>query len=114
MTRLLVFNKMDLVTAEDQQKIVTEVKNILGYEGESFVLSALSGEAVKPLIFAIMAYLDERHEAMQDEALALQAIEECRLVQQEGRARILSLRQARLNDDDQDDDHDVEIFYPGE
>ena len=112
--RLLVFNKMDLVAAEEQQKIVAEVKNTLGYEGESFVLSALSGEAVKPLIFAIMAYLDKRQEAMQDEALALQATEECRLVQQEGRARILSLRQSRLNDDDQDDDHDVEIFYPGE
>lgn len=112
--RLLVFNKMDLVAAEEQQKIVAEVKNTLGYEGESFVLSALSGEAVKPLIFAIMAYLDKRQEAMQDEALALQATEECRLVQEEGRARILSLRQSRLNDDDQDDDHDVEIFYPGE
>jgi GTP-binding protein len=64
--RWLVLNKMDMV-AEDQRAGLREAfLRDFGWEGKSFIISALSGEGCKELTYATMDYLDQ-HRPVADE-----------------------------------------------
>lgn len=61
--RCLVFTKADLVTDEEtQQKIIQDVMAGLNWTGKVFTLSAISGEGIKELSYAIMEWIDEMRE----------------------------------------------------
>jgi GTP-binding protein len=61
--RWLVLNKADILAPELQEKMAKKLIRGLGWKGKSFIISALSGEGCKELIYAIMAHLQEDLEA---------------------------------------------------
>jgi GTP-binding protein len=57
--RWLVINKVDLLPPETREKTVRSFVRKLGWKGETFTISALTGEGCQPLTYAIMDHLDE-------------------------------------------------------
>jgi GTP-binding protein len=56
--RWLVLNKTDLIDAEERPARIAAFVRDFGWEGPVFAISAIRGEGCKPLVFAIMDYLD--------------------------------------------------------
>ncbi len=64
--RWLVLNKMDMVAEDLRAGLREAFLHGFGWEGKSFIISALSGEGCKELTYAIMDYLDQ-HRPVADE-----------------------------------------------
>ena len=62
--RWLALNKADLVPAAERAAVTQKFIADFGWEGKSFIISALTGEGCKELIYAIMEYLDKDKEAL--------------------------------------------------
>ncbi len=58
--RWLVFNKVDLLPEEEQQRVCTNLLQILNWKDRWFAVSALTGKGCKALIYAIMEYLEQQ------------------------------------------------------
>ncbi|PIE83215.1 MAG: GTPase ObgE [Candidatus Contendobacter odensis] len=58
--RWLVFNKVDLMSAEEQVVRIDEIVTALEWEGPVFGISAINGEGSEALMAAVMARLEER------------------------------------------------------
>lgn len=58
-SRWLVLNKVDLLPAEEREKSCKRFLRALGWKGKSFIISALTGQGCKELIYAIMDYLEQ-------------------------------------------------------
>jgi GTP-binding protein len=56
--RWLVFNKIDLLPAQDREDICRGVLRLLDWEGPYFPISALTGEGTRALTEAVMKYLE--------------------------------------------------------
>lgn len=120
--RWLVLNKLDLMPEEDRDAACQELIDELGWEGPVFQVSALTGEGTRPLVQAVMRWIEEQAEVEAEDPQAA-AAEQARRARMdaEARERIQSLR-ATLNaageeDDDDDfdeDDYDVEVVYTRE
>jgi GTP-binding protein len=65
--RWLVINKLDLLPEDERQAKVDEIVAELDWQGPMFAISAINGDAVQPLVHAIMAHLDERRENLKPE-----------------------------------------------
>lgn len=105
--RWLVLNKVDLIEASEREGVLREIRSRLGWSGPVFAISALAGEGLAELGFAIMEHLEQAREALeQDETLrAREADLKARIevdVMAHGQGRTLERR---------DDDDDVEILY---
>jgi GTP-binding protein len=61
--RWLVLNKMDLIDEGERAKRVRAFCKSYGWKGETFVISALSGEGCRELTFRIMEHLQRPPEA---------------------------------------------------
>ncbi|BFM50339.1 Obg family GTPase CgtA [Marinomonas sp. THO17] len=120
--RWLILNKTDMVPQDELEERCQSVIDALGWEGRTYRVSAISGEGTEVLCLDLMTVLEEQRtllaeseEAREQEAAVRRQIDE------EGRNRILSLREKRrkagqmLEDDDDfdDDDYDVEVEYVG-
>jgi GTP-binding protein len=57
--RWLVLNKADLLSGQDREKVCRKFLRKLGWEGKSFIISAITGEGCKELTYAIMDYLEK-------------------------------------------------------
>ena len=57
--RWLVLNKTDLIEAADRAQRIADFVRAYGWEGPVYAISAISGEGCRPLVFAIMDYLDD-------------------------------------------------------
>jgi GTP-binding protein len=57
--RWLVLNKMDMIPAGERERRMAEFLRDFGWEGKSFIISALTGEGCKELTFSIMEYLEQ-------------------------------------------------------
>jgi GTP-binding protein len=57
--RWLVLNKMDMVPEDERDERRRQFLRDFGWEGKSFIISALSGEGCKELVYAIMTHLEE-------------------------------------------------------
>lgn len=57
--RWLVLNKTDLIPEEERAGRIADFVRAYGWDGPVFALSAISGEGCQPLVFAIMAHLEE-------------------------------------------------------
>jgi GTP-binding protein len=57
--RWLVLNKADMLPENDRDRLCREFIRNLGWEGKSFIVSALTGEGCKELTYAIMEYLEQ-------------------------------------------------------
>ena len=58
--RWLVLNKRDLLPEDKREKTVKSFVRKLGWKGKTFIISALTGEGCRELVFAIMDHLDEQ------------------------------------------------------
>lgn len=121
--RWLVLNKVDMVAEEDRDAHCQAIVDELGWEGPVFRISALTGEGTKPLVQAVMRWIEEQaEEEAENPELAEQEATRRRRMDEEARAKIESDRQAHRaareeddNDDDfDDDDYDVEVVYAPE
>ena len=56
--RWLALNKIDLVPAAERAAVTQKFIADFGWEGKSFIISALTGEGCKELTYAIMEYLE--------------------------------------------------------
>ncbi len=70
--RWLVINKTDMLSSEDKDGAVNDFIKKLGWQGESFVISALTGEGCQALIYAIMSHLE--HEAQKADIVSKPAL----------------------------------------
>ena len=57
--RWLVLNKADLVPAAERAAVTQKFVADFGWDGKSFIISALTGEGCKELTYAIMEYLEQ-------------------------------------------------------
>jgi GTP-binding protein len=57
--RWLVLNKMDLVPEDERAKRVRDFCKAYGWKGETFVISALTGEGCRELAYRIMEHLQQ-------------------------------------------------------
>jgi GTP-binding protein len=56
--RWLVLNKADMLQENDRDRLCREFTRNLGWDGKSFVVSALTGESCRELTYAIMEYIE--------------------------------------------------------
>jgi GTP-binding protein len=113
--RWLVFTKLDLMTSEDAEARIAEIRGAIAHTGPVFQISAVSGEGTEGLSQAIQQYLVELREKEDAEEAA--KAEEQRIRDE---THAYSLRQRELRrerrraaaeQDDDDDDFDVEVHY---
>jgi GTP-binding protein len=117
--RWLVLNKVDMIAEQDREAHCQAIVDELGWDGPVFWISALTGEGTKPLVQAIMRWIEEQAEQEKENPeVAEQEAERRRRMDEEARARIeaekQARREARQNDDDDfddDDDDGVEVVY---
>jgi GTP-binding protein len=58
--RWLVLNKTDLLSPADRDRAARKIWHGLGWKGKSFIISALTGEGCRELVYAVMDYLQQR------------------------------------------------------
>ena len=115
--RWLVFNKADLLLAEEGDARVRELVAALAWQGPVFTVSAATAQGLDTLCHAIVDYLDERKLAeAEDPELARQEHDVQVCMQAEAREYMRAVRgraPGRRDDDDDDDDdgYDVEVVY---
>ena len=68
--RWLVLNKADLLVQGQRDKLLKSFVRKLGWKGKTFIISALTGEGCRELIYAVMDHLDEQKSAANDAAPA--------------------------------------------
>jgi len=112
----LVINKMDLIPEAERDAAVRDLVTRLRWERPVFAVSAVTGDGMKPLCQAVMAYLEAAWLREQEDPEALQQeLAQRTRMQAEARERIRLLavrrREARLADEPDDDDDDVEVVY---
>ena len=61
--RWLVLNKADMLEDDAREKGARKVIRGLGWKDKSFIISALTGDGCKELVYAIMAHLDAERDA---------------------------------------------------
>jgi GTPase len=57
--RWLVLNKIDLVPASERERAIKRFLKGFGWKGRSFIISALTGDGCRELVFAIMDYVQQ-------------------------------------------------------
>ena len=65
--RWLVLNKSDVLSEEEQQKVKNEVVDALEWSGPIFVISAITGAGVEPLLYAIMQHIESFQESDEED-----------------------------------------------
>ncbi|AKU13234.1 GTPase ObgE [Azoarcus sp. CIB] len=107
--RWLALNKLDLIPEEERAERVAAFLEAYGPVDSHFEISALTGDGVRPLIFAIQDFLDADR-AQAEAERAAHAAEEARLAA-EAEARAEAAYQARLQAalaEEEDGDEDGE------
>lgn len=119
--RWLVLNKLDMLPADEREKVCKGLIERLQPDVPVYRVSAISGEGLDSLCLDIMRWIEARAEAeAQDETLAEQENQLKTQMQDEARLRLEQYkadRKARRSedkddeDDSDDDDYDVEVEY---
>lgn len=120
--RWLVLNKTDLLPEDEAKARCDDIVERLEWEGPVFYISAANGVGTQELVFAIMNYLEELNERMEnDSEFAEQELAARKRLEEEARHKIQAYKAERRrlrqeqgeqqDDDDDDDDHEVEVIY---
>ena len=67
--RWLVLNKADMLPENERNKLCGQFIRDLGWNGKSFVISALTGDGCKELTYAIMEYLEHALQILDQESV---------------------------------------------
>ncbi|MGL4860792.1 MAG: Obg family GTPase CgtA [Enterobacteriaceae bacterium] len=108
--RWLVFNKMDLLPAEEAKARAETIAQQLGWQEQYYLISATSKQGVTALCWDIMKFLNEQPAPAEPEAEA----EKATFMWDDYHREQLELAEGDdepFDDDDDDDDHDMEIIY---
>ena len=102
-----MLNRVDLIEASERGRVLQEIRSRLVWSGPVFAISALAGEGLAELGFAVMQHLEQAREALEhDEVLRTREADlKARIevdVMAHGQEPVLERR---------DDDDDVEILY---
>ncbi|HEK0649850.1 TPA: Obg family GTPase CgtA [Proteus mirabilis] len=110
--RWLVFNKVDLLDADEAKQKAQAIVEALGWEGDYYMIAAINQEGVKKLCWDIMEFLKVTSRE-QDIATALAAEEKVDFMWDDYHKE--QLENPDLEDDDEDwdeeDDDGVEFIY---
>jgi GTP-binding protein len=68
--RWLVLNKADLLPEGQRDKLLKSFARKLGWKGRTFIISALTGDGCRELVYAIMDYLDEQRRSAEEADVA--------------------------------------------
>jgi len=120
--RWLVLNKTDLLPDDERERRCQAIVDALDWQGPVFFTAAINKTGVEPICGQIMSYLDEcALRELEAPELVEQELQCQQKMQAESRERIQQLSIARKaardreknheNDDWNDDDYDVEVFY---
>ena len=120
--RWLVLNKTDLLPDDERERRCQAIVDALDWQGPVFFTAAINKTGVDSICGQIMSYLDEcALREMETPELVEQELQCQQKMQAESRERIQQLSIARKaardreknheNDDWNDDDYDVEVFY---
>ena len=122
--RWLVLNKLDLVPEEERDALCESIVSELGWEGPTYRISAISSDGTMQMCQNMMTFIEERNlQESTDEEYAQAEAEQRERMEEEARIRIEELaaeRRARRQaeklaaqqaEEDEDDDHEVEVFY---
>ncbi|CAM3587744.1 Obg family GTPase CgtA [Parendozoicomonas haliclonae] len=119
--RWLVLNKMDLIPEDEREALRDRIVSELGWEGKVYQISAIASEGTARMCQDIMRYIEDRNlQENEDLEFAQAEAEHRERMEEEARIRIQELaeerRARRMAEkiaalDDEDDDHEVEIFY---
>lgn len=120
--RWLVLNKTDLLPDDERERRCQAIVDALDWQGPVFFTAAINKTGVDPICGQIMSYLDEcALRELETPELVEQELQCQQKMQAESRERIQQLSIARKaardreknheNDDWNDDDYDVEVFY---
>ena len=71
--RWLIFNKADLLSAEETEAQIKKVKKALKWKGETFTISAIKAQGTKDLCFKIMEYVEAQRARLPDKDTNQQA-----------------------------------------
>ncbi|GAA0850704.1 Obg family GTPase CgtA [Marinobacter szutsaonensis] len=121
--RWLVLNKVDMIAEEDRDAHCQAIIDELGWDGPVFRISAITGEGTRPLVQAVMRWIeDQAQEEAENPEFAEEEAARRQRMDEEARAKIEADRKARRaarqdeddDDDFDDDDYDVEIVYAPE
>jgi len=121
--RWLVLNKVDMVAEGDRDAHCQAIIDELGWDGPVFRISAITGEGTRPLVQAVMRWIeDQAQEEAENPEFAEEEAARRQRMDEEARAKIEADRKARRaarqdeddDDDFDDDDYDVEIVYAPE
>ena len=64
--RWLLLNKMDMLPADERDPYRQQFLKDFGWDGKCFIISALTGEGCKEVVYAIMEFLDQNRELEQE------------------------------------------------
>lgn len=106
--RWLVFNKVDLLDADEAKQKAQAIVEALGWEGDYYMIAAINQEGVKKLCWDIMEFLKVTPRE-QDIATALAAEEKVDFMWDDYHKE--QLENPDLEDDDEEDDDGVEFIY---
>ena len=104
--RWLVLTKVDLMEASERERVLKDICNRLGWSGPAFAISAVAGEGLEELGFAVMEHLEQSREALEtDETLRAREADLKARIEVDVMAHGPERRQSWRDDDD-----DVEIL----
>ncbi len=115
--RWLVLNKVDVIAEDVRAEHCQAIIDELDWKGPVFQISALSGEGTKPLVQAVMRWIEDRaEEEAQNPELAEREAASRHRMDEEARVRVEAERQARraARQSEDDDDDGVEVVYAPE
>lgn len=64
--RWLVLNKIDLISVSERERTIKRFLKDFGWKGRSFIISALTGDGCRELVFAVMDYLQQEPKRHRD------------------------------------------------
>ena len=73
--RWLVFNKVDLMTAEEAEARAKEITDALGWQDKYYLISAANREGINALCWDVMNFLNTQPKAMDAEEAAAEKVE---------------------------------------
>jgi GTP-binding protein len=111
--RWLVFNKTDLVDAQEAQQRAQNVAQALGWEGKYYLISAANRQGVTDLCWDVMHFIDANPVAVEEVAETPDKVEF--MWDDYHRQQLEEIAEVEIEEDDddwdEDDDEGVEIIY---
>jgi GTP-binding protein len=112
--RWLVFTKLDVLSDELADDIISEALTSIEYDGPVFRVSALLGRGTEELIHAVQAYLREQNTIESDESKQAERNDQIRQEVHDfssAQRKIRRDRRQKMVEEGRDDDFDVDVHY---